>query len=338
MSLFSGCGGLDLGFESVPAFRVVWANERDRHTHATYRRNFPSATLDPRPIGEIDAAEIPACDGVIGGPPCQPFSSNGARHGANDPRGQMAFEFARVVRAKRPRFFVLENVPALAQARHRAAYARILDEFRRLGYRVRADVLCAADHGVAQTRKRLFVVGIRDDLPGRYSPPHATTAGHPTLRDAIGDLAGTATPSDGWRSANPPTNAHEHVPLACVGVSRWFRSSQRVRSWSEPSYTIPASATSIPFHPSAPKLVRDRSRETKGGRPYFALVPPRAAYRKLTARECARIQGFPDPFVFVYERMATVHRMVGNAVPPPLAAAVARAVASAVVATSVAAE
>ena len=337
VSLFAGCGGMDLGFEAArlpdgrPAFHVVWANERDTRAHATYRRNFPAATLDPRPIGEVGAESIPACDGVIGGPPCQPFSSNGSRRGTDDPRGQMAFEFVRVVRAKRPRFFVLENVPALAQARYRGAFDRIVADFRELGYRVRADVLCAADHGVAQTRKRLFVVGVRADLPGAYVPPSPVPVSRrPTLRDAVGDLEASAVASDAWASADPPVNAHEHVPVGCVRLSRWFMSNQRLRGWDEPSYTIPASVTSLPFHPSAPKLVRDRAREAKGDRPLFVRVPPVSAYRKFTARECARIQGFPDSYVFLYDRMTAVHRMIGNAVPPPLATAVATAVAEAV--------
>lgn len=326
VSLFSGCGGMDLGFESTGLARVVWGCERWRGAHATYRRNFPHAVLDTRRIEDVPAAEIPDCDGVIGGPPCQAFSVLGhgrdRDRGLADPRGRLLFEFVRVVGAKSPAFFVMENVPALAQAQHRPALEAVLGMFRRLGYAVRADVLRGTDHGLAQSRRRLFVVGVR---PGRglrrYAPPPPVDAPPRTLRDAIGDLEGSVVASDGWATAGPAINAHEHVPHAKTGLSRWFMTAQRVRGWDEPSYTIPASVTSVAFHPGAPKMQRSAG---TGPRRAYRLVPGHA-YRKLSARECARIQGFPDEFHFVYDRVADAHRMIGNAVPPPLAARVARA-------------
>jgi DNA (cytosine-5)-methyltransferase 1 len=185
---------------------------------------------------------------------------------------------------------------------------------------VRADVVNGADHGLAQTRRRLFVVGVRPGSGLSYAPPVGGPAPRRTLRDAIGDLEAGAVESDGWATVDPRVNAHEYVPLGLVGVTRWFLSSQRVRSWDEPGFVVPAKVTSVSFHPSAPKM-----QQLPGPERAFRLVPGHA-YRKLSVRECARIQGFPDDFHFVYTHVGKAHRMVGNAVPPPLAAAVARAV------------
>lgn len=306
---------MDLGFEKAGG-EVVWANECEAHAAETYRRNFPGVTLDTRSILAVESGDIPACDVVIGGPPCQSFSMCGRRRGFDDRRGQMIHEFFRVVRDLSPRAFVMENVPALAHKTHRTRLSELMARAEGLGYTVSVAVLRAEDFGVAQTRRRLFMVGVRP--PTEYVFPAASTTGEGrrVLRDVIEDLSDSAVESDRWKTASPAINGHEYVPASCVGRSKWFLRSQRVRAWDEPGYTVMATPASISFHPSSPKMIRLSRTDHR-------LVPGHA-YRRLTVRECARIQGFPDAFAFSYTGMTAAHRMVGNAVPPPLAEAVMR--------------
>ena len=264
VSLFSGCGGMDLGFESTGLARVVWGCERWRGAHATYRRNFPHAVLDTRRIEDVPAAEIPDCDGVIGGPPCQAFSVLGhgrdRDRGLADPRGRLLFEFVRVVGAKSPAFFVMENVPALAQAQHRPALEAVLGMFRRLGYAVRA-ACCAAP----TTGWRRAGAGSSWWACARAAACAATRRRPPwTRRPArCATPSGTSRAASSRRTAGPRRagdRAHEHVPHAKTGLSRWFMTAQRVRGWDEPSYTIPASVTSVAFHRARPKCSAPRAR------------------------------------------------------------------------------
>ena len=117
ISLFSGCGGLDLGFKKS-GFKILWANEFDKTIIPTFRKNFPKVELDSRNIIDIDFSDVPDCDGIIGGPPCQSWSAAGKLRGINDPRGQLFFEYVRVIEEKKPKFFLAENVPGLLSKRN----------------------------------------------------------------------------------------------------------------------------------------------------------------------------------------------------------------------------
>ena len=110
ISFFSGAGGLDKGFEKA-GMEVVWANEFDKKIHETYRYNFPHTELDTRSIEQIEAKDLPKCDGIIGGPPCQSWSIAGALRGINDERGQLFIKYLNLIEAKKPKFFLAENVP-----------------------------------------------------------------------------------------------------------------------------------------------------------------------------------------------------------------------------------
>ena len=109
VSLFAGCGGLDYGFERA-GFDVIWANEFDETIHATYRHNHPNTILNTQDIRSIRGEDVPDCDGIIGGPPCQAWSEGGKQRGMEDPRGQLFLEYIRIVREKHPKFFLIENV------------------------------------------------------------------------------------------------------------------------------------------------------------------------------------------------------------------------------------
>ena len=132
-SFFSGAGGLDLGFEQA-GFNIVFANEYDKDIWATYEHNHPKTVLDKRSITLIDENEVPNCDGIIGGPPCQSWSEGGARRGINDKRGQLFFDFIRILEAKKPAFFLAENVSGMLAARHKEALDNIKETFKDAGY------------------------------------------------------------------------------------------------------------------------------------------------------------------------------------------------------------
>ena len=185
ISLFAGAGGLDLGFEKV-GYNVIWSNEFDRAIWETYETNH-SAPLDRRDIRMIESVEIPECDGIIGGPPCQSWSEAGTLRGINDARGKLFFEFIRVLKDKKPKFFLAENVSGMLSNRHREAVENITKMFEEAGYNLYIDLLNAADYGIPQDRKRVFYVGIRNDIKKKFVfPPrfdYALSGGHPQPLD-----------------------------------------------------------------------------------------------------------------------------------------------------------
>lgn len=308
ISLFSGAGGMDIGFHKA-GFRTLWANEYDKHISPSFREYFPSVLFDGRSISDIPNTDIPeGVAGVIGGPPCQSWSEAGARRGERDPRGKLFHEYIRVIDHVRPDFFVAENVHGLIHSRNLPAFLNIVEMFRDIGYKVNWKLLKASDYGVAQDRERVFVVGFADRLGMGFEFPSPRRR-KKSLREAIGDLEHTV------RGPSSPTANHE---LHDSGYSPIFMSRNRVRAWDNQSLTILATDRHIPFHPSAPAMV-------KVGKDQMDFAPgQRHLYRRLTVRECARIQGFPDDYKFLYSHPRTGYKMIGNAVPVGLAFAVAR--------------
>lgn len=313
VSLFSGCGGLDLGF-SQAGFDIVWANEYDRQIWRTYEKNHVNTYLDKRSILDIDPKEIPNCDGVIGGPPCQSWSEAGALRGIDDQRGQLFFNFIAILREKQPYFFVAENVSGMLMSRHRTALATIITMFKDCGYQVQFKLLEASEYGVPQTRKRVFFVGFKEDLKISFSfPTPITLVNKITLADAIYDLKDTAVPAKNNNDSNKELLFFFNHEYMIGGFSSIYMSRNRVRNWDEVSFTIQAGGRHAPIHPQAPKmeLVCKDKRIFKPGKEHL--------YRRLTVRECARIQTFPDDFIFYYDKVSSGYKMVGNAVPVRLA-------------------
>ena len=146
VSLFSGAGGLDLGFSNA-GFNIIWANEFDKEIWETYQKNHKDTFLDTRSITEIKDDEVPDCDGIIGGPPCQSWSEAGALRGINDKRGQLFFDFIRILKAKQPLFFLAENVSGMLANRHSQALANIKKMFLNagIGYNLSFQLLNAKD-------------------------------------------------------------------------------------------------------------------------------------------------------------------------------------------------
>jgi DNA (cytosine-5)-methyltransferase 1 len=305
-ALFAGAGGLDIGF-SKAGFSVPWANEYDKSIWPTYEHNFPQTQLDRRSIIEVQPEDIPEVTGFIGGPPCQSWSEAGAARGIDDHRGQLFWEYLRLIEAKRPAFFLAENVSGILFGKHRDAFQDILHGFASLGYNVSYGLLNANDYGVPQSRERVIIVGYRTEFDLFFSPPEPD-ANKKTLRDAISDLEGSAVPALESNYSNPHTKVLNHEFMV-GGFSSMFMSRNRVRHWDEPSFTIQAGGRHAPLHPQAPPM-------EKVGKDEWIFRPEFAdSYRRLTVRECARVQTFPDDYEFVYSKVSDGYKMIGNAVP-----------------------
>lgn len=311
-SLFAGAGGLDLGFKQA-GFDVAWANEYDKSIHKTFQTNFPDAVFDGRDIRDVPSDDIPDVDGVVGGPPCQSWSEAGAQRGIDDDRGKLFFEYVRVLKDKQPLFFLAENVQGMLFKKNADAMASILADFYNAGYDVNYKLLNAVDYGVPQDRKRVIFVGFRSDLGIEFDFP-APNERRLTLRDAIYDIQDDAVSAGDLSPHKPVALNHEYWT---GDYSSMYMSRNRVRTWDEPSFTIQASGRHAPIHPQANvmvKLSRDSFEFDKNSE---------KPYRRLSVRECARVQTFPDDFEFIYNRIADGYKMVGNAVPVAFAKALA---------------
>jgi len=321
ISLFSGAGGLDLGFERA-GFEIAMANEFDKTIWATYEKNHTAPLIkgDIRSIKETDFPDD--IDGIIGGPPCQSWSEAGALRGIDDDRGKLFFDYIRILKEKQPKFFLAENVSGMLANRHSDAVQNIIKCFEECGYNVTITLVNAADYGVPQDRKRVFYIGFRRDLGIDFKFPEPTTPNEwqkKTLRDAIGDLANSAVPALPKNKANKNLSILNHEYF--IGAySTIFMSRNRVRDWNEQGFTVQASGRQCQLHPQAPKMkfVEHNRRIFVPGKEHL--------YRRLTVRECARIQGFPDDFEFIYSDVDTGYKMIGNAVPVELAYIIAKAI------------
>lgn len=313
VSFFAGAGGLDLGFQKA-GFGVIWANEYDKDIWETYEKNHPQTILDKRSIVDIPANEVPECDGIIGGPPCQSWSEAGSLRGINDKRGQLFFDFIRILEAKQPKFFLAENVSGMLLGRHSEALKNIKEMFKNagVGYELSFQMLNASDFDVPQDRKRVFFVGIRKDLDFKFQFPKPLKE-KITLDQAISDLKNSVVPAKEGNKTNEENCKIPNHEYMIGGFSSMFMSRNRVRTWDEQSFTIQAGGRHAPIHPQAPKMkfIEQNVREFVKGKEDL--------YRRLSVRECARIQTFPDSFVFHYNHIAAGYKMIGNAVPVNLA-------------------
>lgn len=313
VSFFSGAGGLDLGFQKA-GFNIVWANEYDKDIWETYEKNHIDTKLDRRSITQIDSNEVPDCIGIIGGPPCQSWSEAGALRGINDKRGQLFYDFIRILNAKKPLFFLAENVSGMLLPVHKQALENIKNLFKESGYNLSFKLLNACDYGVPQDRKRVFFIGYREDLGIEFKfPSTQTEVNKIKLKDTIWDLKDNAIPSlanNRTNGVNCKISNHEYMT---GGFSTIYMSRNRVRAWDEVSFTIQAGGRHAPLHPQAPKMefVEQDIRIFVKGKEDL--------YRRLSIRECARIQTFPDNFTFYYNNLIAGYKMVGNAVPVNLA-------------------
>jgi DNA (cytosine-5)-methyltransferase 1 len=340
IDLFAGAGGMTLGFTDgrfCGGFESVWSLDHDKAAVETHRANFgPHADCGDIEEWVSSARNIPLADVVIGGPPCQGFSLlNKQREG--DKRRALWLPFMDVVEKSRASMFVIENVAELLRSPECTA---IEAHASRLGFQVVKDVLLAADYGAPQARKRTVLVGYRRGTAAPQFPPLPTHA-QPnaasnlplwrTVRDAISDLP--APLGIELRDLPPPLDLH-------FGRTPTAKSLARYRA-------VPPGGNRFDLQRNAPDITPDCwIRKTSGGTDLFGRLwwdrpsvtirteffkPEKGRYlhpdqdRPITHREAARLMGFPDDFKFVGSKIE-IARQIGNAVPPPLAGAIASVV------------
>ena len=342
IDLFAGVGGLSLGFENC-GFDIVLANEYDSSIASAYTKNRPNTTMivddiTKLPINETFSQYQEKVDLIVGGPPCQGFSQKGKRKTINDPRNFLFKYYVDVVSTVKPKYFVMENVPNLLTAENGYFKNEIIALFSQLGYVISAEVLCAADFGVPQNRRRAFIIGKRGNCNPVAFPQKKSR--RTTIWDAISDLAylesGEGTEIQEYRFPaqssyqkllrKGSTSLYNHVatkhsPIALKrlamippkGGKEFLPKEHLTKSIYSGTWCrmdaddISVTITTRFDTPSSGKFTH----------PYLN--------RAITVREAARIQSFPDRFHF-YGTKSSQMKQVGNAVPPMLAEAIAKAI------------
>jgi len=312
ISLFSGAGGLDKGFH-LAGFRTLTANEFDKKICPTFRANFPDTNLIEGDIRAIPSDAFPNVDGIIGGPPCQSWSEGGALRGIDDPRGQLFYDYIRILKAKQPLFFVAENVSGMLSKRNEEAVNEFKRLFKEAGYHLCLKTLNANDYDVPEDRVRIFFIGFRRDTDITHIESPKKSSARPVLRDAIWDLRDNAIPALEGNKTNGHHCLFPNHEYFVGGFSPIFMSRNRVRSWDEPGFTVQASGRQCQLHPQAPKMVK-----VSANKQVFAKGKEHL-YRRMSVREVARVQSFPDDFRFIYDDVNYGYKMIGNAVPVNLA-------------------
>lgn len=327
VSLFSGCGGLDLGFETA-GFDIVWANDFDSDAQAVYRLNI--GEIDGRDIMSVGEEDIPDCDILTAGFPCQPFSNAGNRKGVHDSRGMLYKECLRIIEKKMPKVIVFENVKGLLSTKYidgRKLVDVIVEDLANMngiGYKVDYKLINASDYGVPQNRQRVLFIGIRKDLNIDFAFPKKMDKKGLTVGDIL------EIPNDVPNQVDWPLSPQAMEMIAYIPEGG---------SWKD-----------VPYEHLAPRFRKIRDNMKKYHSPNFyrrfarneicgtmtasaqpencGIVHP-IENRRFTIREVARIQTFPDDFIFIDDNMKNItamYKVIGNAVPVKMANAIAIAI------------
>jgi DNA (cytosine-5)-methyltransferase 1 len=286
ISLFSGCGGLDLGFMKC-GFDIVFANDIDTIACKTYSNNIKHNILC-EDIYKINTSDIPQADIIIGGFPCLGFTiAKGKSRTIEDSHNKLYKEYLRIVKDKAPKLFLIENVVGIQSGvEFKNFFESMLNDFKQCnnGYNVDYKILTASDYGVPQNRKRVIIIGIKSDSNLSIQFPNPLTTPILTIRDAIKDLPYDFT----------DTFPNHQGTMHKIKLNNYI--GNRILSWDKPSPTITG----------------------RGSRSGGAVIHPHPEkHRRLSVRECARIQSFPDDFIF-YGSNGANYAHIGNAVPPLL--------------------
>lgn len=296
VSLFSGAGGLDLGFK-IANHNIVWANDNYADAVATYKNNIGDHIVCDS-IENINANAIPDCDIVIGGFPCQGFSVANMKRHEKDERNKLYLELIKVIKEKKPKFFVAENVKGLISLSSGEVFQIILNDFKSMGYKVSYKIMNAADYGVPQTRVRVIIVGVRNDINYNYEfpvPTHDKNGANGLLKwvsvsEAIQELP----------DPDLPNNLQNHEYSKFKIKNNGYIGHRKLDP-EKPAPTVTARG------------------DSKGG---VVILPHPNAIRRMSCRELAVIQSFPIDFVFKGNN-SSIYRQIGNAVPPMLGRAIA---------------
>lgn len=352
VSLFSGGGGLDLGFKQE-GYKVIWAIDNNPNAVATYKHNLQENIICDD-INEVALEDIPKADIVVGGPPCQSFSLAGNRH-VEDARGQLVWRYIEIIRHIKPKAFVFENVTGLLSAKN-SSKEYIIDllkkAFLEIGYTISSKVVNAADYGIPQRRKRVIIVGLRKGVEFEFPQATHNETGkglrkYVSVEEALGDLP--IAISDENSRVNyeiSPQNEYQkemredgNEAVSEHFVSKLSELDKYIIEHVKPGgnyMDIPAEVNSARIR----RLQRDGGHTTCYGR----LSPDKPSYtintyfnrpnvgcnihysaqRLITVREALRLQSFPDSYEIVSSSKQGRNLIVGNAVPPKLARVIAR--------------
>lgn len=326
VSLFSGCGGMDKGFEDA-GYKRVWANDFDADAQAVFKLNL--GEIDGRDITQVPVEDIPECDIITAGFPCQPFSNAGNRRGVYDERGELYLECLRIIESKHPRVVLFENVKGLLSSKHQSGKKLIdviKEDLKNLGYRINYKVVNASDYGVPQNRERMILVGFREDVGKTFEfPPVQEDKSKLTLKNILDVPDGTPNQESYWPYSPQAQTMVEQIPEG--------------GSWK----SIPYENLSLRFQRirddmkryHAPNFYRRFSRDEINGTITASAQPENCGIthpthnRRYTIREIARIQTFPDDFLFIdksQKDIVAMYKVIGNAVPCRMAEVIASAI------------
>lgn len=303
VSLFCGCGGLDLGllggfdylgkeYEKLPT-EIVYAGDFDEYCAKIYNENFEKKCVVDD-VRNLNISELPEFDLLAGGFPCQSFSisaQNPPRLGYKDERGQLFFEMVKVLKKRQPRFFVAENVKGLLSANKGQAFPMIINEFSKVGYKIKYHLFNASNYGVPQKRERVIIVGFKneDDYFKFHFPYPTTWAKKVPLKDVLDN---SANYDEKWFFS-------EKAVAGMMAVKEKMNKG-RAQNLDLPCNTISSHLAKVSLNSTDPVLkIGER-------------------YRRFTPRECARIQSFPDDFKLESVTETRQYKAIGNAVPPVL--------------------
>ena len=294
ISLFAGAGGLDMGFERA-GFRTIWANDFESDACKTHE-NWSTAKVVCSDVAKVDAADIPDADIMLGGFPCQGFSLSGPRK-IDDSRNVLYKHYVRIVKAKKPKMFVGENVKGLLTMGGGSIIEAIIEDFSDCGYNVFYELLNAKDYGVPEDRERVIIVGFRKDLGIQNFDFPVPRNYRVTMREALKNIP-EPTPDE----------------VCDAPYSSRYMSRNRKRDWDDVSYTIPAMAKQVTLWPGSPDMVKIDKDHWEFGE--------NGITRRFSWREAAAIQTFPADLEF-HGDLTSKYRQIGNAVPVKLAEIIA---------------
>jgi DNA (cytosine-5)-methyltransferase 1 len=300
VSLFSGVGGLDMGFIRA-GHEVVWANDIDADAVSTYKNNVGDHIIHDS-IENIHSDNIPECDMIIGGFPCQGFSVANMKRHVSDSRNELYQHMLRVIKDKKPAFFLAENVKGLTTLDKGKVLEMIIADFEKNGYKVQFKVLNAADYGVPQKRYRVIIIGVRCDVNINIEFPEPTHSDPSYVSSS--SLKPWISIGDALKDIPEPEEAHQLYNHTYSKYKLRFNGYLGHR-WIDPDKPAPT--------------VTARG-DNKGG--VVVLHHPNN-HRRMSARELACTQSFPLSFIFTGNR-SSIYRQIGNAVPPDMAYALAK--------------
>lgn len=299
VSLFSGAGGMDLGLIKA-GHKIIWANDIFIDAVKTYQYNIGDH-IDTRDISEIKSSEIPDADVIVGGFPCQGFSVANWNRTVQDPRNQLYKQMVRIIRDKKPKYFICENVKGLASLGKGLVLQQIMRDFESIGYTVQSDILNAADYGVPQSRMRLIILGSRSDLPIPKNFPPKKTHFNPEI------IKGKMKP---WVSVGEALNHFPEPDTIQEKFPNHQHSKYKLRFNGHLGHRF--------INPNKPSPTVTARGDERGG--VVVLHHPNNK-RRMTAREMAAVQSFPDKFWF-YGTKTSAYRQIANAVPVLLGKAI----------------